>query len=68
MNPLVSRFLARGGRKRGNRQTVRETEERHTNEPSTVTLAAHVLQRLTIKLYNTCDLGLALIQWSATQR
>ena len=47
MNLLLSLFgpfLARGGRKCGNRQTDRRTDgwtDGHTYEPSTVTLAAH---------------------------
>ena len=44
LNPSVSslfgRFVARGGRKRGNRHTHIETD-RQTHRPSTVTLAAH---------------------------
>ena len=50
MNPLVSLFcclVARSSRKRGNRQTDGRTDDRHTYELSTVTLAAHVRRGLT---------------------
>ena len=46
---LFGGFLARGGRKRGNRQT-----DRHTHEPSTVILAAHVRKGLTRQLQEKC--------------
>ena len=48
LNPLLSlfgRFVARSGRKRGNRQTDGQTD-RQTYRPSTVTLAAYTRRGL----------------------